>query len=145
MSDGDEIVPDSDRTVQFISKLVQLTQDKKLEWQALPSSSSGGVFLAEVDDRQLRLYKYSEQVPVPAGPSSNVIANTFSSIAKSTGFAYSTPTMMTKSGVRLAVSGKDGVGLYTFDDIAGLSDLYESASYSAAQVDELIDFILKKD
>jgi hypothetical protein len=145
MADSGNAASDGDKTVQFISKLVQLTQDGKLSWQPISSSTTGNVLLAQIDDRQLQLQRYSEKVPVPSTVEStaNVVASTISSIAQSTGLLPSTSATMTKTGVRLTVSGKDRQGFYTFDDKAGLSDLYESASYSAAQVDELIDLVLK--
>jgi hypothetical protein len=38
----------------------------------------------------------------------------------------------------------DFVVTYTFEGLSGLSDLYESAAYSASNVDALIDAVLEK-
>jgi hypothetical protein len=139
---------DRDRTVRFISKLVQLTQDKKIQWETSSSADRG--FIAKINARQVRLYKYSEEIPNPAYAQYADPYSIYSTSTITIGGLFNQqrpepPKTIITSGVILEVYDNAGRPAYKFDSTTGLYDLYESASYSAAKVDELIDSVLGKE
>jgi hypothetical protein len=141
-------MPEPDKTVRFISKLVQLTQDRKIEWQSAASPEQGTAFLAVVGGRRIRIYKFSKEVPNPdyasyASPTSHVTTSSFGTIFGSTSAVP--PKTILRSGAVLEVFDDAGRAAYKFENRTGLSDLYESASYSAAKVDDLMDAVLGKE
>lgn len=127
-----------DRSVQFIAKLVQLTQDREIRWTVVPapdesSSQFSSAFVSNIDESQLRIRKVRREVRVDA------MVSILGSIAGSS----PAKTRMTES-VLLEVLDEFGQVSYTFDRTSGLSDLYESAAFSASKVDDLMDSILKR-
>jgi hypothetical protein len=132
----------NDRAVQFISKLVQLTQDRKLDWESRPSpkSKEQAAFFCEVAGKKLRLYRFSEQVP---NPEYDIYTAAYPSTFITLGSRPPEPSR-TKliHGTVLEVLDESGRASYTFENKTGLSDLYESAAYSASKVDQLIDSVL---
>lgn len=118
-----------DRTVQFITKLVQLSQDGHLRWEnALlpgPSESEGGaVFTASIDGKTLRLYKARREF---------LTADLFGTTTRK--------NLLTPILEVLDYSNRPS---FTFERTTGLNDLYESASYSASGVSDLIDSVLRR-
>lgn len=112
-----------DKTTQFISKLVQLTRDGKLEWEAsfvTPEDSVSTAYEATIDETRLRIYRAKRRVD--------------------TGF---TSAVAFTTGVVLEVLDEMQRSLYSFEDKAGINDLYESAAYSAAKIDDLVNSVLK--
>lgn len=56
-----------DKTVSFISKLVQLTEEGSVKWWAVGSQSqdSEAAFETNVEGKTLRIYRYSKVSPNP--------------------------------------------------------------------------------
>lgn len=117
------------RAAQFITKLLQLTQEKKIDWVASLSPRDDGrtAFMAEVEGKTLRLYRYQEQVDEFAD----------------TGALFPTRRRRAIDATCMEVV-ESGLVTYTFEGLSGLSDLYDSAAYSASNVDAFIDAILEK-
>jgi hypothetical protein len=128
----------ADKPVQFIVKLVQLTQDGKLRWKSARSpeqdraKTGPGAFVAEIDGRRLRLYKAKREI----------VYNPLS------GFIFSPPeeprTRIIQISV-LEVLDEFDQAAYSFEDMTGLNDLYEAAAYSASKVADLMDAVLARD
>lgn len=139
-----------EKAVKFISKLVQLTQDKKVAWEVASSAprDADSAFIANVEGRTLKIYRYSREIPNPDYEAYVSRQSTFAlTISSATLFGSKEPPeppkTVLRSGTNLEVL--DGnILAYRFSNKAGLSDLYESASYSAAKVDDLMDAVLKK-
>lgn len=123
----------ADKAVRFIAKLVQMTQDRQIEWEAAePTQGSRkfSAFEAMVKGQRLRIYKYEKQEPI-RGLLGNLIEG-----------SSSVTTMRNLRATTLEVVNADGKVVYSFEGKTGLSDLYESAAYSASKVDHLIDSVL---
>ncbi len=52
------------KAAQFVTKLLQLTQEKRIEWRPVPSPRDDGrtAFVAEAEGKTLRIYKYGRQI-----------------------------------------------------------------------------------
>lgn len=121
-----------DKAVQFVAKLLRLTNAGSIKWTPMPSprGSNQTAFKAIIDEKTLRLYRYEYE-----GYSfSSSYAQTYRSIVAD-------PEKRTFSAIALEIM-TDGYVTYTFKDTSGLSDLLESASYKAAGADEFIDQVL---
>jgi hypothetical protein len=123
-----------DKSVQFITKLVQLTQDGELQWTSVPvplGSVSPSAFVALVNGKKLRIFKVQRTVMVP-----DMIGSIFGR----------EPTTKPKAVQRAILEVLDDFEqvTYTFDRIAGLDDLYQSASFSASGLDDLMNSVLGK-
>jgi hypothetical protein len=122
-----------DKSVQFISKLVQLTQEKSITWEptALPGSDDSSLnavaYKTEVDGKELRLYRARREL----------------SELDPFGILYGGDEKKRVVSI-LEVLDEFGRAVYAFQDRAGLDDLYESASYSASKVDDLMDSVLRR-
>lgn len=132
------------KPVRFISKLVQLTQERKIEWEVAGTQGSGPSFVATVEGRRLKIFKYSEKQPNPdyARLFNNSGAFTLSTLTISG--RPNPPETIIVQGIVLEIADDAGRPAYKFDNRAGLADLYESASFSASKVDELMDTVLAK-
>lgn len=125
----------TDRAAQFITKLLQLTQEKKIEWRPSSSPRDDGrtAFLADVEGKTLRLYRYQKQ------------AETYDTGDTGSLFGASSSKRRTRMAEVTCLEVMDlGLVTYTFEGLSGLSDLYDSAAFSASNVDALIDAILEK-
>ena len=117
------------KAAQFITKHLQLTQEKRIEWkpERSPRNDSRTAFVADVEGKTLRLYKYSRQVQeYDLGMSLTPRART---------------RMIETTCLEVM---DDGLVTYTFEDVSGLWDLYESVAYAASNVDALMDAILER-
>ena len=121
-----------EKSVQFISKLVQLTQDGRIEWvpTSSPRDKERAAFVAEVEGRRLRIYSYAQEVEATAFVTVFGIN------------AGSGPRLV----LRPVLEVLDDLGrvVFSFEGRAGISDLYESAAYSASKVEDLIETVLAK-
>jgi len=119
-----------DKAVQFIAKLLRLTQAGAIEWSVGPSPRDTDeiAFTASIEERMVRLYQFDEEVM--AWDDADIIfrPNTGKRIIRSTALEVLT----------------DGYVAYTFKNQAGLSDLYESVAYAASKVEDLMDAVLAK-
>jgi len=124
----------TDRSVQFIAKLVQLTQDRKMRWQSIPhpnpESSGSAAYSASIEGKELRIYKTKREVLVG-----------LDAIARALG--REEKRRVTQAVTILEILDDFGQAAFTFDHITGLNDLYQSAAYSASRVDDLMDAVLK--
>jgi hypothetical protein len=123
------VLDKTSRAAQFITNLLQLTQEKKIDWAASLSPRDDGrtAFVADVEGKTLRLYRYQQQVDEFAD----------------TGMLFPARRSRTIDLTCLEVVDS-GLVTYTFEGLSGLSDLYDSAAYSGSNVDALIDAILEK-
>ena len=143
-----EAKEDRDKSVRLISKLVQLTQDQHIKWQVgntAPGAETS--FVSTVEERKLRIYRYSEKITNPDYISYTSPYNLFfGSSIKSSGLLGTArpapPETITRAGIVLEVLDEMNRPVFKFENRTGLSDLYESAAYSASKVDELIDAVL---
>jgi len=125
----------TDKSVKFLAKLLELTQEKKLVWKAESSPRGTTAFECRLENgtRSLRLYRYIEDVEVyDPQPYSRI------------------QDMLTPKAPRIRKVEKtvlevlDGsLVTFTFEGMSGLRDLYDSVSFSASKVDELMDSVLK--
>jgi hypothetical protein len=126
-----------DKSVQFIAKLVQLTQDKKIEWDSVSSPRTPGdkvvraEFVTTVDGTKLRTFETTKEVQL------DFPATVFFT-------THDAPKTRSVRVPILEVLDEQGRVTYTFESKTGLSDLYEAAAYSASKVDDLMDAILRK-
>jgi hypothetical protein len=126
-------VEKADKSVQFIAKLVQLTQENELRWDAVPNpadipgKAASAAFTALIDGTRLRTYKISRELRLD--PNTAL-------------FGRVKPTVV-QAPVLEILDDFDQVS-YTFDGITGLTDLYESASFSASKVGDLMDSVLRR-
>lgn len=135
---------EQDKTVRFISKLVELTQKRAIEWQVsdLNEDKSMPRFESEVEGRVISVYRYSREMPNPD-------YSTYQSRASSSlGIVLSSrpepPRTIVREGTSLDVLDDHGNVAYSFKNVTGLSDLIEAASFSASKVDILMDAVLSK-
>lgn len=133
-----------DKAVRFISKLVQLTREKKIEWQATTNTDGNVAFRCEVEKRDLLISRYARELPNPAYEAYNNPASAHSVIWA---FSRSEPTKtIFRAGVTLDFLDPSGSGrsLYKLDNTTGLSDLYESAAYVSSKAEDLMDAVIAK-
>lgn len=135
---------EKDKAVRFVAKLVQLTTDKKLEWQAISGDDKQIEFQTEIEDRRIRLSRYSKEIPNPAY---EAYINPSSTHLVLFEFGRGTPNKtIYRSGIALEfLDSNSGFSIYTVENIVGLSDLYEVVSYATAKVDDLVDAVLARE
>jgi hypothetical protein len=142
----------SDKTVKFISKLVKLTQDRRVDWttSSPPRAGAETAFTTNIEGRKLRIYRYSNEVPNPdyAYFAGSTLSPRIAPLTTAD-YLYGTqriepPKTILRSGIVLELI-EDDRAVYTFDSVTGLSDLYEGASYSASKVGDLMDAVLGKE
>jgi hypothetical protein len=112
------------RAAQFVTKLLQLTQEKRIEWRPLPSPRDDGrtAFEAEIEGKHLRLYRYQKE----ADP-------------------WLTFPLKGRTAEVTCLELLEGdLVTYTFEGTSGLRDLYESAAYATSDVESLMDAVLEK-
>ncbi|MBW9086472.1 hypothetical protein JNB91_01330 [Rhizobium wenxiniae] len=122
-----------EKNVKFVSKLVELSQKGELEWKPsdAPDEFSSTSFITEVGGQPIRVYTFARQVP--ASPSS--IFSSFS-------LDNENSRTITIYGDVIDIMDARHRVLYSFRDVTGTHDLFESASRSAANVDRLIEAVL---
>jgi hypothetical protein len=123
-----------DKSVEMIARLLELTQQGKLKWHsaAPPKGIDTPVaFQASYENFNLRIYQAERPNPDLGEISVSVL--TF-------GVSRKAPDRITVTILELLDS--QGRAVYKFDFKAGLSNLYDSASYSAAGVDRFINAVL---
>lgn len=124
---------DTNRTVEFVSRLVRLSQEDRIKWRPVPPSRGDknySAFQAKIGGRNLRIEETTQEIE---DPSSVFMLSTRVS-----------PRLMTTSAY-LDVLDEDGRVMYTLRNVAGLSDLFRSAGAAASGIEELIDSVLRKD
>lgn len=113
---------DTNRAAKFVTKLLQLTTEKKIQWAVSDSPRKDGraAFVTELEGKRLRLYRYHDEISM---------------------HPWAAPTA--RDGTCLEVLDVDRV-TYTFESVSGLRNLYDLVSYSTSRVDELVDAVLEK-
>jgi hypothetical protein len=123
-----------DRSVQFVAKLVQLTQERKVRWEPVraPREESakavGSAFTTSIDGRSLRIYKTERETVTFVG-----FLGSFGEEPRRR--IISTPILEVLDDFHQAA--------YSFERLTGLDDLYDAASYSASRVDDLMESVLR--
>jgi hypothetical protein len=122
--------PTQDKSIQFISKLVQLTQERGLEWQPAraPSTAHGAAFTTAIDGRKLRIYKVERTILTFRG-----LLNTLSE-----------PKERVELTPILEILDEYEQSTYSFENRTGLDDLYEAVSSSASKIADLMESVLQK-
>lgn len=116
---------DTNKSVRFIAKLLELTQDNRLSWKIGPE----GTYSAKLEDKLLKIYETRRKImpdPVPKG----VISWSRSPVIKNV--------------IVLELLNSDETRAFKFEAIAGMRDLLQAVSFSASKVDEFIDKVLSK-
>ena len=133
-----------EKSVQFISKLVQLTQDGKLKWTAESPREDETVtpLKTTLEGRTLRISKYWKIVPNPD----------YERWASHEPFSITIydrdrepPKTVTRSGTVLELTDDYDRVVYRLENKTGLSDLYESAAFSGSKIDDLMNVVLGKE
>ena len=106
-----------DKSVQFIAKLLKMTLERELKWQATEGRGSDAALLA---GRALMLSKY-------------VVSEGYWSRIDGHPKVFLDVFDMDKSEK-----------LFSFVDVEGLPDLYEAASFEASKIEDFIDEVLKE-
>jgi hypothetical protein len=131
-----------DKTVRFIAKLIELSQNGTIVWSPTGRGPSNyAIFETYVDDKKLRISKDEVQPPPPPPPTttSGGLLSNLSLLSLGTSFSGSRMTLYS-----LDVIDNQGRVVYSFGLRAGLSDLYESAAFSASGVNDLMNSVLSK-
>lgn len=135
---------DNDKLLDAIAKLIELTQDGKLRWSALPSSLIDALketpydriavaFQANYKDRYLRLYKRNYKVAY----------NPFSTVAIVQA-AYYDKEDSWYSTVVLQLTTSDDLVLWSFPFETALWDLYRAVEYQVSKVKDFLDDLLSE-
>lgn len=120
-----------DRTVEFISRLVQMTQDGEIKWVIGQDllDSMGSVFYATVNKRNLRLFQVVRE---------ELVADAWAPFSKGQ------PEKRRVKRTQLELLDDNERPSFVFEKVAGLSDLYDGAAFSASGVADLMNSVLKK-
>lgn len=105
------------KRIKFASKLVELSREGQISWTPNPN---GGYF-ATVQDRRIRIFRLerlAEEYNLPRSGAATI------------------PTSI------LELYDEFGRVAYTFENVAGLDDLVESASYSASHLDDFMNKVI---
>jgi hypothetical protein len=129
------IATSKDKAVQFIAKLLRLTQTGAIEWSVGPSPHDTDeiAFTASIEERMVRLYQFNEEVRT---------VTTWDDADTMLSIRPNSEKRITRSTALDVLS--DGYVAYTFKNQAGLSDLYDSVAYAASKVEDLMDAVLAK-
>lgn len=135
---------EKNKWIDAAGKLLQLTQDEKLEWQPRDPPAYLNlepdrkrvevVYEAKYKDRKLRLYQFSYKVEQP-----RTSLSAFKDLA-----TYVNPLVYpywTRKTV-LELLDHSGFGAWTFPETEVLDDLAAAVRYQAAGVKEFLDEIL---
>lgn len=120
---------DKDRTVKFIAKLLELTQTDRIKWEIAGDQQYKSI----ISGRNIRLKKEIREVKDPNVLTSRVMfGNSKGPVPKIRRLKFTV----------LELLSDDGIVVFKFDTISGLSDLFDSVSYAASGVSALIDDVL---
>lgn len=121
---------DQARLIQFIAQLNRLTQERKIEWTAIPVTSVSSLtetktFRAVHKDRILILSKVE------------------SALAKL--YSMNNAKNSSESLITLEILNKNGASELKLNDVSGLSDLFSSVQYGSSGLAAFIDDVLAED
>lgn len=131
------MIEDKIKYVDAVTKLIKLTQENKIKWESgnkqklmkeKPDIQIESVFVAEYNDKRLRLYQCSYEKPKDA------LLEAFGGISKEEWVI----------DTRLEIIDSYENSLWKFPSINALSDLFRSIQYQVAGVKTLIDDLLKE-
>ncbi|WP_458424953.1 hypothetical protein [Methylorubrum extorquens] len=116
---------DISKSVRFIAKLLELTQDGHLSWEIGAEES----FTTNLEGRILKIHQVRRRAD-PAGSGKNA-----------TRTWLGTPAF--KNVVALELLNEEGKVTFKFENVAGMRDLWQAVNFSASKVDDFIDKVLK--
>lgn len=134
--------------VGFVAKLLELTQDEKLEWQtknpdevclANDIQLIGSIFETEYSHQVLRLYRFKLDVLEYDG-----VLNSALGLTAKIGFLADLNAekyAKLQTYTRLAMVDEYGNNAFEFPGIVGLEDLYRAVSFKVSRVDSFISKI----
>ena len=126
---------DADKIARFISKLIELTQNSTLAW-TVAGGPGNTVLTTSLNEYTLRLSRERTQ-RVQAGGSGGLLG----------GLTFGTtisPQWVPYTAYKLEFLDELDRVVYSIDDRSGLSDLFESASFEASGVGELMESLIKQ-
>ena len=135
-----------DRELDAILKLVKLTQDGKLTWNATQpwgelvnteSRRIESVFSCEHEGRRLRIYVEKERVDRPTGFGALISNNVIAGLGTT---APTYPYWTTKTV--LEITDVEGRNLWRFPSKPAVNDLLTAVKYHVAGVKEFLDKLL---
>jgi len=135
---------ETDKAAKLIARLVRLTKAKKLDWETVrsPRNEAESAYAADLNGRRVRLFRYQEEVPAPGV--GEYITGITGILAPHAGYGQRGPIRRDIVALQLLDRYSDRPA-YTFEQVSGLRDLFESASFSAAHAEEFIDSVLSQE
>jgi hypothetical protein len=135
-------MPKDEKILDTVAKLIELTQDGKLRWEArapidemkeYPDERMQTVFTTLYKDKRLRLYKRIYRVVTYEAPWWGFVGTSYERRFKEESW---------HSQTTLEILDSSGLKLWTFPQMSALDDLLESVQYQAAEVKAYLEEIL---
>ena len=105
------------RQVEFVAKLVRMSQERRIDWQLYPS----GGFVAQVLGRQVRVFETDR-----ASPAAMDSVLRFGRVRNPV----------------LEILADNGTVVHSIEGVTGLRDLLASAAFRAGHVSDFMDQVL---
>ena len=125
---------EKNRWVDAVTRMIELTQQGKLQWSVeyIPASDDGDrtivAFLTRYKDKVIRLYRGRVRVEYDSN-----------TLTREAIFPRGLPTWTTK--IVLEFVNNEGETLWTFPEVDALSDLLSAVQYQVAGVGDFLDEI----
>lgn len=135
LKNGHVVLPDDESDwVRAVASLIRLTEEGKIKWksaqapQSLKEQQVHVVFMAEYDEKRLRLYVATEKIENPYPINVGVFK---------TAYPYWTRDVI------LELGDKREAGWYTLPETEAAKELLESVEYQVYGVDDFLSKILE--
>lgn len=136
---------EKDKWVDAVTKLIQLTQEGKLRWEAKPPSDPlkvkpddkiEAVFVARHKGKALRLYRRLHKEVYRSTPLETILPNVYG--RRSPGEEYWTSTIVLEF-----FDPVEGISLWSFPRVNVLDDLVSTVRYQVAGVKDFLNDLLE--
>lgn len=141
---------DKDRFIALVAKLLELTQDGKIKWDATrprasltndPDLAVDVVYTTHHQRKRLGLYQIKRRYEAPPKGSLSAIISGYSGYYRN---ILGTPPPKWQLDHILELIDDSGNCLWTFPSVSGLGDLFSAVQFQAAGVSEFLDDVLGK-
>lgn len=141
---------DKDRFITLVAKLLGLTQDGGIKWEAKkprpsltndPERAVDLVYTTYIQGKHLGLYQVKHKFEAPAPGSLAAAMGDYSAYTR----IFGTPPPKWKWDTILELIDDSGNCLWTFPSVSGLNDLFSAVQYQVAGVSEFLNDVLGKD
>lgn len=138
------MLSEKDKVIEFVAKLIQLTQDAKINWVVMepranlkrhPEFPVDLVYTTIYKEKRLGLYQQRAEYYTFGA----MLSRSFGT----SGYSGYSPT--TRLGTILEMIDDGGNCLWTFQEVSGLNDLYSAVQYQVAGVKGYLDSVLGTD